>query len=30
MGETPVKDVHDDFIVFPLTPRPPPAPKPAG
>ena len=26
MGETPVKDVHDDFIVFPLAPRP--APKP--
>lgn len=24
MGETPVKDVHDDFIVFPLTPRPAP------
>ena len=31
MGETAAKDVHDDFIVFPLTPRPPPpAPKPAG
>ena len=28
MGSTPVKDVHDDFIVFPLPPRP--APKPAG
>jgi glyoxylase-like metal-dependent hydrolase (beta-lactamase superfamily II) len=29
MGDTAVKDVHDDFIVFPLPPRPP-APKPAG
>ncbi|HEX4710185.1 MBL fold metallo-hydrolase [Phenylobacterium sp.] len=29
MGETPGKDVHDDFIVFPLPPRPAP-PKPAG
>jgi glyoxylase-like metal-dependent hydrolase (beta-lactamase superfamily II) len=28
MGETPVKDVHNDFIVFPLAPRP--APKPPG
>ncbi|HEY2357767.1 MAG TPA: MBL fold metallo-hydrolase [Phenylobacterium sp.] len=24
MGETPVRDVHDDFIVFPVPPRPPP------
>jgi glyoxylase-like metal-dependent hydrolase (beta-lactamase superfamily II) len=27
MGETPVKDVHNDFIVFPLAPRPAPPPK---
>jgi hypothetical protein len=24
MGDTPVRDVHDDFIVFPVPPRPPP------
>jgi len=32
MGDPPTRDVHDDFIVFPLPPRPqPPAPpKPAG
>lgn len=28
MGDAAAKDVHDDFIVFPLTPRP--APRPAG
>ena len=28
MGETPVRDKHDDFIVYPLPPTPPP--KPAG
>jgi glyoxylase-like metal-dependent hydrolase (beta-lactamase superfamily II) len=28
MGDTPSKDVHDDFIVFPLTPRPTPKPAP--
>jgi glyoxylase-like metal-dependent hydrolase (beta-lactamase superfamily II) len=28
MGDTPAKDVHDDFIVFPLAPRPPPKPAP--
>ena len=28
MGDSAVKDVHDDFIVFPLAPRP--SPKPAG
>jgi len=28
MGETAAKDIHDDFIVFPLPPRP--APRPAG
>ncbi len=28
MGETPVRDRHDDFIVYPLPPTPPP--KPAG
>ncbi|HEV7386918.1 MAG TPA: MBL fold metallo-hydrolase [Phenylobacterium sp.] len=28
MGDNAVKDVHDDFIVFPLAPRP--APMPAG
>jgi glyoxylase-like metal-dependent hydrolase (beta-lactamase superfamily II) len=26
MGDTPTKDVHDDFIVTPLAPRPPPKP----
>jgi glyoxylase-like metal-dependent hydrolase (beta-lactamase superfamily II) len=26
MGDTLAKDVHDDFIVFPLPPRPPPKP----
>ncbi|MBS0362828.1 MAG: MBL fold metallo-hydrolase [Proteobacteria bacterium] len=32
MGETPTRDVHPDFIVTPLTPRPaaPRVPKPAG
>ncbi len=31
MGDTAVKDIHPDFIVFPLAPRPPaPAPRPAG
>ena len=30
MGDTPVRDRHDDFIVWPLPPTPPPAPKPAG
>jgi hydroxyacylglutathione hydrolase len=31
MGDTGLKDVHDDFIVFPLAPRPPaPAQKPTG
>jgi glyoxylase-like metal-dependent hydrolase (beta-lactamase superfamily II) len=30
-GEPPKRDVHNDFIVFPLPPRPaPPGPKPAG
>jgi hypothetical protein len=30
MGDSVVKDIHGDFIVFPLPPRPPepPAPKP--
>ena len=28
MGDTPVRDIHDDFIVFPIPPRP--AAKPAG
>jgi len=28
MGDTVVKDVHHDFIVFPLTPRPAPKPVP--
>jgi glyoxylase-like metal-dependent hydrolase (beta-lactamase superfamily II) len=28
MGDTPVKDAHHDFIVFPLAPRP--APRPTG
>jgi hypothetical protein len=27
MGDSVVKDVHDDFIVFPLPPRPPERPK---
>jgi hypothetical protein len=26
MGDTVTKDVHGDFIVFPLPPRPPPKP----
>jgi hydroxyacylglutathione hydrolase len=33
MGDSVVRDVHDDFIVFPVPPRPPgppPAPKPAA
>ncbi|HLZ73721.1 MBL fold metallo-hydrolase [Phenylobacterium sp.] len=33
MGDKPVRDKHDDFIVWPLPPTPtpaPPAPKPAG
>jgi glyoxylase-like metal-dependent hydrolase (beta-lactamase superfamily II) len=29
MGDTPVRDTHDDFIVYPLPPTPPP-PKPTG
>jgi hypothetical protein len=27
MGDTVVRDVHDDFIVFPLPPRPPTPPQ---
>ena len=31
MGDAPVRDKHDDFIVCPLNaPTRPPAPKPAG